>query len=43
MADGCDEAERLARSALDWVPRDDRDRRYREWMQETFGLGAPEG
>jgi predicted membrane-bound spermidine synthase len=43
MADRCDEAERLARTALDWVPRDDRDRRYREWMQEAFGLGAPGG
>jgi spermidine synthase len=41
MADRCDEAERLARTALDWVPRDERDRRYREWMQATFGLGAP--
>jgi hypothetical protein len=40
MADRCDEADRLARAALDWVPRDDRDRRYSKWMQETFGLGA---
>ncbi len=38
MADRCDEAERLARSALDWLPDDDRDLRYWEWMQETFDL-----
>ncbi len=43
MADRCDEAERLARTALDWLPRDDRDRRYWEWMQETFDLAIPGG
>jgi spermidine synthase len=43
MAERCHEAERLARTALDWVPRDERDRRYREWMQATFGLDAPGG
>ena len=43
MADRCDEAERLARSALDWLPRDDRDRRYWKWMQETFDLATPGG
>ncbi len=43
MAERCDEAERLARSALDWLPGDDRDLRYWEWMQETFDLGTPGG
>jgi spermidine synthase len=43
MADRCDEAERLARSALDWLPGDDRDLRYWEWMQETFDLGIRAG
>jgi hypothetical protein len=41
MADRCNEAERLARSALGWLPRDDRDRRYWEWMRETFDLATP--
>jgi hypothetical protein len=41
MAGRPDEAREVARDAAVWVPRDGRDRWYREWMGEVFGLKWP--